>query len=543
LFRKKEDSVKGAKMNSIINRYGLRVEYIVLGVLFSFFLYSLPAYGATYYVSPNGSDANPGTEGQPWRTVTKAANTLVAGETVFIRAGTYNEQVVPLNSGNSGNYITYAAYPGETVTIDGSGITLPEHEGLFDVVQRSYIRISGLRVINAGPNDDSLGINLNSSSYVTVEKNYTSNTGSSGILVWSSNNVIIDGNEVVNALQSGVNSHNENITVGGTDTFEISNNHVHHGSTVRGEGIDAKDGSSNGKVYGNHVHHISHVGIYVDAWDKHTHDIDVYQNIVHDITRDGISIGSEQGGLLENVNVYNNISYGNQDVGIKIHNCCSEPIDVSSHPLRNIKIINNTVYNNGWNTGNQWGGGILNENNEAQNVVIRNNIVSQNLSFQIAFEGPDPQNATIDHNLIDGYRGYTGEIRGSDYVEGDPLFVNASTADFHLQSGSPAIDKGSSVNAPTQDYDGNTRITGGSVDIGAYEYGSTGSPQSGNLVTSDLWISAVINTVEKGPVDAVWQKGGEDTTSRGDRVIWGHFYASPLDVTWGSQDNPDLQVR
>ena len=34
----------------------------------------------------------------------------------------------------------------------------------------------------------------------------------------------------------------------------------------------------------------------------------------------------------------------------------------------------------------------------------------------------------------------------------------------------------------------------------------------GNLVTSDLWIKAVINTEEKGPIEAVWQKGGEDTT-------------------------------
>jgi hypothetical protein len=66
---------------------------------------------------------------------------------------------------------------------------------------------------------------------------------------------------------------------------------------------------------------------------------------------------------------------------------------------------------------------------------------------------------------------------------------------------------------------------------------------SGYKVTNDLWIRAVINTVEKGPVDAVWQKGGEDTTSRGDRVIWGHFYANPSDVTWGSQNNPDLYVK
>ncbi|MBN1548483.1 MAG: hypothetical protein JW902_17670 [Syntrophaceae bacterium] len=66
---------------------------------------------------------------------------------------------------------------------------------------------------------------------------------------------------------------------------------------------------------------------------------------------------------------------------------------------------------------------------------------------------------------------------------------------------------------------------------------------SGNQITSDLWIAAVIETVEKGPVEAVWQKGGEDTTTAGDRVIWGYFYASPTDVTWGSENNPDLYVK
>jgi hypothetical protein len=65
----------------------------------------------------------------------------------------------------------------------------------------------------------------------------------------------------------------------------------------------------------------------------------------------------------------------------------------------------------------------------------------------------------------------------------------------------------------------------------------------GDMVTSDLWIRAVINTEEKGPIEAVWQKGGEDTTTAGDRVIWGHFYAGPGDVTWGSANNPDLFAK
>lgn len=65
----------------------------------------------------------------------------------------------------------------------------------------------------------------------------------------------------------------------------------------------------------------------------------------------------------------------------------------------------------------------------------------------------------------------------------------------------------------------------------------------GESITSTLWIGAVINTEEKGLVEAVWKKGGEDATTRGDRVIWGHFSASPSDVTWGSENNPDLYVK
>ncbi len=62
-------------------------------------------------------------------------------------------------------------------------------------------------------------------------------------------------------------------------------------------------------------------------------------------------------------------------------------------------------------------------------------------------------------------------------------------------------------------------------------------------VTSDLQIKAVIHTEEKGPVIALWQRGGEDETARGDKVLWGHFYANPEDVTWGNENNPDLFVK
>jgi hypothetical protein len=69
------------------------------------------------------------------------------------------------------------------------------------------------------------------------------------------------------------------------------------------------------------------------------------------------------------------------------------------------------------------------------------------------------------------------------------------------------------------------------------------APPTGYLVTDKLWIRAVINTEDKGPIDAVWQLGGQDTTARGDKVIWGYFYASPSDESWGSASNPDLFVK
>jgi hypothetical protein len=61
--------------------------------------------------------------------------------------------------------------------------------------------------------------------------------------------------------------------------------------------------------------------------------------------------------------------------------------------VRGITVVNNTFYHNGWTV---WGGGISVDNPDVQNVVIRNNIVSQNLCFQIAVNPSVPaQNYTI----------------------------------------------------------------------------------------------------------------------------------------------------
>ncbi len=64
-----------------------------------------------------------------------------------------------------------------------------------------------------------------------------------------------------------------------------------------------------------------------------------------------------------------------------------------------------------------------------------------------------------------------GVYPGTGNINNDPLFVDAINGDLHLQAGSPAIDAGDNgaVAVPT-DLDGNSRIIGNAVDMGAYEW-------------------------------------------------------------------------
>lgn len=75
---------------------------------------------STYFVSTTGSDWAAGTLRAPFRTIQHAANLVRPGDTVLIRGGTYHETVTPARSGTPGAPITFAAYNGENVTIDGA---------------------------------------------------------------------------------------------------------------------------------------------------------------------------------------------------------------------------------------------------------------------------------------------------------------------------------------------------------------------------------------------------------------------------------------
>jgi hypothetical protein len=74
-----------------------------------------------YHVATNGQDTNPGTSGSPFKTITKAASVMQAGDICTVHAGTYREWVKPPRSGTSNTQrIVYQAATGETVKIKGS---------------------------------------------------------------------------------------------------------------------------------------------------------------------------------------------------------------------------------------------------------------------------------------------------------------------------------------------------------------------------------------------------------------------------------------
>lgn len=416
--------------------------------------------GATYYVARSGSDANPGTLAAPWRTISKAVATVSPGATIYVRGGTYNERVLIELQGSSSAITTLAGFPGESATLSGTGIAIDPDEGLVFVLRSSYVSIADLRVEDSSR----AGILVDRSDHVSVERCFTRNTFSSGIGVWASRNVTIIGNEVVLACNRG---GQECITVAGTDTFEVRGNRVHDADPFGdpgGEGIDAKDGASNGLITGNEVYNIDRVGFYADAWDKHTHDIAYVGNLVHNTQADGFALASEMGGLLERITVANNVVWGNRWIGLTVANYGG----VDTHPMHDLLIVNNTIVGNG---AGDWGGGIVLDSTLATGVVIRNNILSQSLSFQILVNPAIPRSAfSIDHNLVDGFRDCENEVRGSESVDGDPLFRDPARFDFHLMPGSPAIDHGSPLGAPALDFDGNHRPAGAGIDIGAFEY-------------------------------------------------------------------------
>jgi len=149
-------------------------EGFVKRVLLSIFIVflSIFSFGATYYLAPTGNDTNAGTISSPWATLNKVWTVLKAGDTVYLRGGTYafnTQQSLRGKSGTSGNLINILAYPNETPILTKSS-SYPATFGMFfsgDYFYWKGIEITGYTQPAGSVN--SFGFKIENSSYNTFE--------------------------------------------------------------------------------------------------------------------------------------------------------------------------------------------------------------------------------------------------------------------------------------------------------------------------------------------------------------------------------------
>lgn len=83
------------------------------------------AASAVYIVdtnAPNASDANPGTQEHPFKTINRAAQGVQPGDVVIVKAGIYREQVRLTRSGRRGAPISFIADPLGAVMVTGADV-------------------------------------------------------------------------------------------------------------------------------------------------------------------------------------------------------------------------------------------------------------------------------------------------------------------------------------------------------------------------------------------------------------------------------------
>lgn len=194
-------------------------------------------------------------------------------------------------------------------------------------------------------------------------------------------------------------------------------------------------------------------------------------------------------------------------------------------------ITNNTI------SGNRWHGIYC----FSSSPTIYNNIITENgtsnANYYGIYRSDINSNLVIDYNNVynNGLGGNNNYYNCSTHpndISSDPQFISLS--DFHLQSTSHCIDKGSNTYVPswlTIDKDGNPRIFNGIVDIGAYEYQGkilppeilgASPPKGGNV--GQITVKIMGGGFQEGAIPKLKKGGQEDilgtnTTYAPNRII------------------------
>ena len=399
------------------------------------------SYATTYFVAMTGNDSNPGTEILPFRSIKYGVSSLSAGDTLYVKSGTYNESILSwktkIPNGTSwDNPVTIAANPGDTVTIN------PQASAAFFWVQDGqdkYLIIDGF-VVDAR-NSAFHGFKFSQNSrHIRVQNTEIKNAKFTGILITICNGCQYPASEPhdtfhefinVNSHHNGTDVHDHGIYIETSHNLiqgsEFYNNtgygiHIYHGYLA---GVTNSNIARTNTLHDNGTSGDFSCGLLLSSGDGNV----AYNNVAYRNPAGFCTMYRVTNALL-----YNNISFGNNLYGIYVGQNSNQS-----------KIYNNSSYRNG-KYGIFVGEG-------SKNAVLQNNIAYGHTDGNINLQPGKETGTTISHNLTT-----------------DPKFINPDANDFHLKEESSAIDGGIVINTVKKDYDGQERPQGSAPDIGALEF-------------------------------------------------------------------------
>jgi parallel beta-helix repeat protein len=424
-------------------------------------LLATTARAADYYVKNGGSDGNSGLSvATAWATLQRAADVVNPGDTVHVQPGNY--QGFYLNrSGTAGSPITFIA--------DGPGVAIDEDNDVtpdgINLEAASYVVIDGFTVDNR----TRTGIRAVLAEFVTIRNCRAGFNGRWGILTGFVDDVLIENNE----MHDSVDEHGIYVSNSG-DRPVIRNN----------------------LVFDNHANGIHMNGDLSEGGDGVISGALVENNVIHGNGAGGGS-GINMDGVTDSL-VRNNLVFDHHSSGISLYR-----IDGGTGSKNNV-VVNNTFITAG---DGRWA---VNISGGSTGNTILNNILYTFHSFRgaISIDAASRPGFVSDYNsLMDRFSTNGGntvitlaawQALGYDAhsfiaVPADH-FVDPSS-DFHLLAGSPAVDSGTTAQAPATDLDGTPRPLGAGVDIGAYELESA-SCGNGNVETGEECDAAAANGTE-----------------------------------------------
>jgi len=338
--------------------------------------------------------------------------------------------------------ITVLGYPGEDVYIDTekskgfsggiSGINGSNYPGLGQGGAIANLRIEG------GGDDGAIDFEILGNNWRIVNNELTAataqTTARAGGITGNGSGIVIYGNHVHNVHGDGQTNHG--IYIDNDGSYDVGYNLI--------ENIQGGNGFQM-YTYG------------YTSGTQYTQNVNLHHNTIHDVNKHGINIAD---GTKAGIVVYDNVVYNTMDAGINFN----------TNTLQGAKIYNNTIYNTD-RTGNSSYGAIMNQwNLPAGALDFENNIIQPSPGMPYGASSISGA-GTITNNLWYGASDSTAV--DSHAVTGSPAFV-APGSDFHLQSSSAAIGKGSLsvLSVVTTDYDLLKAISpsASSVDIGAYQH-------------------------------------------------------------------------